>query len=99
MKSLSPKFQEAVRSKEIWRREFVKIISNVLNLGDTILDGILELLLDVLKGKGSSNRHPSNGGSSSSGVSSSDPRMDDPSLANNLLDELSESEEEFDNDD
>jgi hypothetical protein len=102
LKSLSPKFQEAVRSKEIWRREFVKIISNVLNLGDTILDGILELLLDVLKGKGSSNRHPSNpsnGGSSSYGVSSSDPRMDDPSLANNLLDELSESEEEFDNDD
>jgi hypothetical protein len=96
LKHTSPLFQEAVQSKEVWRREFVKVTSNLLRLGDTILDGILELLLDVLKGKGT-RRHDAHAGSdvssspSNSGVSSG-PRMDDPSLANNLLDELSESD-------
>ena len=103
--NLSPKMlqksprqlQEALKSKEIWRREFSKMTSTIIRLGDTILDGILELLLDVLKG---SQRHGTEAGARSGSTSTqgigevSDPRMDDPTFANDLLFELSESEED-----
>lgn len=95
--------QHAIKSEEIWRRDFLRIASNVIRLGDTILDGVLDLLLDVLKGKGS--KYASQGPKSTSEAShetqpnpfssiATDPRVDNPSLANDLLYELSESDED-----
>jgi hypothetical protein len=57
------------------------------------LDGMLDILLDVLKGAGKTSK---------SGTTTErrkefgnwEPEMDDPSLANNLLFELSESEDD-----
>mmetsp|Transcript_27171 Transcript_27171/g.48259 ORF Transcript_27171/g.48259 Transcript_27171/m.48259 type:complete len:344 (-) Transcript_27171:241-1272(-) len=112
--NLSPKvleksptrLKEAIKSKENWRKEFLRISSNIIRVGDTILDGVLDLLLDILKGKGSNRFATQQGSSANSGFGTfssttatsdsvfSDPRMEDPSLANNLLYELSESEEE-----
>jgi hypothetical protein len=101
-----PRLQKALNSKQVWRREFLKAASSILRLGDTVLDGVLDLLLDVLKGKGSSARYATDERSTSSRFDSpqfsstsaavADPRMEDPSLANELIYELSESEEEDD---
>ena len=124
------RLQNAINSPEIWKKEFTKFVAKAIRVGDTILEGILDLLLDVLKGKGSSssssssnaNRNNSYYSTSSSlhqqdgaaGMSSaSSPwtsaaanahttladtftdEMEDPSLANNLLFELSESEDDY----
>jgi hypothetical protein len=113
LSKLSVRLQQAVKSKDVWRREFLKVTSNVIRLGDTVLDGILDLLLDVLKGKGPNRYYPSQSSDDNRGdptfgfggneqqyastqdtTHASDPRMDDPSLANNLLFELSESEDD-----
>jgi hypothetical protein len=99
--------EDAVESKENWRREFIRITSNVIQIGDAVLDGILDLLLDVLKGKGASMKFATGSqvfsktsgdtrNQLSSGVLDTNPRMDDPALANDLLFELSESDEEND---
>jgi hypothetical protein len=91
---------DAVKSKDNWRREFIRITSHVIRIGDAILDGILDLLLDVLKGKGASMKFASqdyqSSGYSTSTPDITNPRMDDPTLANDLLFELSESDEEDD---
>lgn len=101
---------DAVKSKENWRREFIRRTSNVIRIGDAILDGILDLLLDVLKGKGASLKFAEQSSSEaptgaregyhrsqqSSSVPDTNPRMEDPSLANDLLYELSESDEDDD---
>jgi hypothetical protein len=124
------RLQNAINSPEIWKKEFTKFVAKAIRVGDTILEGILDLLLDVLKGKGSSssssnaNRNNSYYSTSSSlhqqddgaaGMSSASSsswtsaaanahttladtftdEMEDPSLANNLLFELSESEDDY----
>jgi hypothetical protein len=106
-----PSLQRAVRSPEVWRKEFQRITSNVIRVGDTIMDGVLDLLLDVLKrgnsaAAGSSSSKyaaQSLGGlggdaggaeAAAAAAAASDPRMDDPSLANDLLYELSESDDD-----
>lgn len=120
--SPSLQLKKIIESPELWRREFTKIATKAIRCGDTILEGILELLLDILKGRGSSsarsNQYFSETQSSSSeaqnnqdgggwGLSSEASNlsgtvtneMEDPSLANNLLFELSESEDDSDLDD
>jgi len=117
--SPSSQLQKIIDSPELWRREFSKRATKAIRFGDTILEGILDLLLDVLKGSGSSHapqnyrpygpgttgpagQAPHPAGWTSQSSSSSDPttvftnEMEDPSLANNLLFELSDSEDDSD---
>ena len=96
-----PSLQKAVKAKDEWRKEFVKAASSVIRLGDVIMDGVLDLLLDVLKGQGSSSKYANGAREGTLGAleeSSTnpfiDPRASDPALANELLFELSESDEE-----
>jgi hypothetical protein len=119
------RLQNAINSPEIWKKEFTKFVAKAIRVGDTILEGILDLLLDVLKGKGSSSsnanrnnsyystssQHQQDGAAEMSSSSSSwtsaaanahttladtyTDEMEDPSLANNLLFELSESEDDY----
>lgn len=122
------KLQKIIENPNLWRREFSKIATKAIRFGDTILEGILDVLLDVLKGRGPS--APSNsrnhqyfsapqsqsssvevqhqnqdGGGWSSSLeapgrgNSVTNKMEDPSLANNLLFELSESEDDYEMDD
>ena len=109
-KMSSPQLKKLIESPDLWRREFSKIATKVMRFGDTVLEGILDLLLDVLKGRGSSfaaqqRQHQSpppsseEGDWNSLGVNSDftvTNEMKDPSLANNLLFELSESEDDSD---
>lgn len=97
------KLEKAVRSKDDWRQTFLKYTSQILRIGDIIMDGILDVLLEVLKGKGASAKYASSStsseygqeySSSSANLPETNPRMDDPSLANDLLYELSESDED-----
>mmetsp|Transcript_81047 Transcript_81047/g.164137 ORF Transcript_81047/g.164137 Transcript_81047/m.164137 type:complete len:412 (+) Transcript_81047:222-1457(+) len=129
--SSSFSLQKIIESPDLWRREFTKVATKAIRFGDTVLEGILDLLLDVLKGKGSSagnnnnNNHQNSDNTAKSqslfgqsetvgtGISgSSTPsdgiidfsntitdQMEDPSLANNLLFELSESDDDYDEDD
>lgn len=107
LKKSPGRLQRAIKSPEVWLKEFQRITSAAIRLGDVIMDGILDLLLNVLKQGNSASMYSSqalrneqdynNGGggpSTGSPGTSSDPRMDDPSFANNLLFELSESEDE-----
>lgn len=111
--SSSSQLQKIIESPELWRREFSKIATKAIRFGDAILEGILDLLLDILKGRGSSSARSRQYFPSSEtqhqdgGVWTQFPgapdqantvtnEMEDPSLANNLLFELSESEEDSD---
>jgi hypothetical protein len=105
--SPTTQLHKIIESPELWRREFSKFATKVIRFGDTILEGILDLLLDVLKGRSSSTAksqqyfsasgeaQPHEAGTLGSletaGTVTS--KMEDPSLANNLLFELSESED------
>lgn len=84
-----PGAKSLVQNPEKWRARALEITSSVVRIGDTILDGILDLLLDVLKGAGKATT-PTNAKRNGREIESS--AMDDPSLANNLLFELSDSE-------
>jgi len=108
--------RKAIETPELWRREFTKVVTKAIRIGDTILEGLLDLLLDILKGKGSSSAAgagsfygatslaPSNGEPAQNGAVRTEAnsmadvitdQMNDPSLANNLLFELSESEDDY----
>lgn len=100
-KILGPIATKLVHNPEMWRKQVLEISSAFIRLGDTFLDGLLDLLLDVLNGAGKTtaaartrdaagihlNSHYQNDISTTI-------TLDDPSLANNLLFELSESEGE-----
>lgn len=106
----SSKLKRAVSSPDVWRTEFIKATSILIKLGDTVLEAILDLLLDVLKGKSSgsySSQYMSQSSpeshveidgldKSSSSSTTTTAAMDDPSIANDLLYELSESEDDID---
>jgi len=85
---MHPSAKSIVQSPEEWRKQFIKLTSDFIQAGDVILDGILEVILDVLKGAGraatSWRRHQQ----------TYEPSMEDPNLANELLFELSESDDE-----
>ena len=106
-KYFPPSMQKAIQKPDLWRREFAKVVTKAIRVGDTILEGLLDLLLDILKGKGSSAASAAMNGytttlsppvdepSASSLADSITDQMNDPSLANNLLFELSESEDDY----
>jgi len=115
--SIPSPVQNAIKSPQLWKKEFTKFVVKAIRFGDTILEGILDLLLDVLKGRGSSSSSSSptqqqrqNRGTTTTAWASAEAtahttladtytdEMEDPSLANNLLDELSESEDDFEED-
>jgi hypothetical protein len=90
--------KKVVESPEKWRKNVLNFTSRFIQVGDTILDGILDLLLDILKGAGrttaATNTHRNSFCSPKNTDAEIPPTMDDPFLANNLLFELSESESE-----
>jgi hypothetical protein len=88
-----PGAKQLVESPEAWRRELLKFTSALIRIGDVVLDGVLDLLLDVLKGAGKTSM-PGTTTENRKEFGNWEPEMDDPSLANNLLFELSESEDE-----
>jgi len=103
--SQGQQLKKIIDSPELFRREFSKFATKAIRLGDAILEGILDLLLDVLKGRGSSSRSnkylsaaqlDSESRDSTESANTITNVMEDPSLANNLLFELSESEEDSD---
>jgi hypothetical protein len=83
-----------VEHPDAWKNQMLQLTTGILRLGDVILDGVLDILLDVLKGAGnSSKRDGSAAGYYRDGYAFPDATLDDPSEANNLLYELSESED------
>ena len=101
-KILGEETTKIVQDKDRWRQQVLKITTGILKLGDTILDGLLDLLLDVLNGAGKTAAAARTRDAAASHLKSQyhDDEStiatleDDPFLANNLLFELSESEGE-----
>jgi hypothetical protein len=89
-----PGAKAMVNNPEAWRKQVFKATSGFLRLGDIVLDGLLDIVLDIVKGVGKRNEMNMNPHSHSSEQQQYTPTMEDPSLANNLLFELSESEDE-----
>jgi hypothetical protein len=96
-KQLKDAIEEVPGGKELLNsepkfREYVISLNRVaLKAGDEIFDGVLDVLLDVLKGAGKHMHGPS---SSSSSSTPQDFSTIDPSVSASLLFELSESEDE-----
>jgi hypothetical protein len=88
-----PGAKNLVQSPEKWRKQVLKFTAIVIQVGDTMLDGLLDLLLEVLKGAGKT-AAASNVERYRRDTTSTTSTVDDPFLANNLLYELSESESE-----
>eukprot|EP00980_Cylindrotheca_fusiformis_P008846 scaffold1888_cov120-Cylindrotheca_fusiformis.AAC.16 len=86
-----PGAAKIVKSPEKWREKVLRFTSSIIRIGDTILDGILDLLLDVLKGAGRTTFPEDRYRRETESQSST---MDDPFLANNILFDLSDSESE-----
>jgi hypothetical protein len=86
-----PGAKAVLNNPEAWRNQVFKATSGFLRLGDIVLDGILDIVLDIVKGAGK--RNDMNPRSQNS-QQQYKPTMEDPSLANHLLFELSDSEEE-----
>jgi hypothetical protein len=88
-----------IENPETWRHQILKLASVIIRTGDAILDGVLDVLLDVLKGAGKSksgSEHAYTTNPRSFPTESQiDPAMEDPAKANDLLFELSESEDEY----
>jgi hypothetical protein len=100
-----PGGKELLQNRQAWQEYFQTFSDVTLTAGDAILDGLLDVLMDILKssssggGSGSpwnSNARGGIGSDSSSSSSSVFPVSDtiDPSVASDVLFELSESEEE-----
>jgi hypothetical protein len=115
---LSPTTKQFLQNPQAWRDQVLQLTEGILRLGDLILDGLLDIVLDVVQGAGARGGR----GASSSGSNTQDtntntnlssqyaasltsssqqsyhdnyePGMEDPSMANQMLFELSESEED-----
>ena len=74
-----------------WQQYFQSLSDVATSAGDAILDGLLDVLIEILKGTSST-------GNNEFGTSQKDPSFQsetiDPSVASNVLFELSESEDE-----
>lgn len=83
-----PWLKETIHSRARWRSRVTKVAAFILRTGDVVLDGILAILLDVLKGNGSDfamrGDFPSRG-------PKFETSMEDPNFEN-LLFELSDSD-------
>lgn len=93
-----PGAKSLIENSDAWRKQISKLTASILKTGDVVLDGILDVLLDVLKGAGKSKfgneyAFSSQTDSFSSPHSQSNP-VEDLMKANELLFELSESEDE-----
>jgi len=87
-----PWMKKNVQSPARWRTEISKVIASFLRIGDIILDGILAMLLDVLKGNGNdASRTGTQSYPSTSKFTTS--TFEDPE---SLIFELSESDSESD---
>lgn len=86
--------KKIVESPEKWHRLISRFTSSVIRTGDVILDGVLDLLLDVLKGAGKTAAAENTHKRANYSADKAPNTMEDPYLANNLLFELSESESE-----
>jgi hypothetical protein len=84
--------KELLKSQDKFRDYILSLNLVAIKAGDAIFDGVLEVLLDVLKGAGKHMYGPSS--SSSSSRTSQDFSSIDPSVSASLLFELSESEDE-----
>lgn len=92
-KELSPSTKKCLSDPDEWKRRVQHVLEGLLKLGDVILDGMLDVVLDVVQGAGKA---------SASSLSSKfsrphdkyEPNMEDPAQANQMLFELSESEDE-----
>lgn len=117
-KELSPSTRQFLSSPQAWKNQILKVTEAFLQLGDVILDGLLDIVLDVVQGAGGRGRNNNNNRAAaaagqqppqslSSQFTSSrrtttqqqhhdhyEPDMEDPSMANQMLFELSESEED-----
>jgi hypothetical protein len=100
-KELSPAAQQILQNPEAWQQQIGKVGQTLLQYGDVILDGLLDIVLDIVQGAGR-NRQDSlsgqfgkaSGASPPSSPASYEPTMDDPFMANQMLYELSESEDD-----
>ena len=101
-KELSPAAKQILQSPEAWQQQIGKAGQTILQFGDVVLDGLLDIVLDIVQGAAGRNKLPedslSGQFSRTSGSSSSstyyEPFMEDPFMANQMLDELSESEDD-----
>jgi hypothetical protein len=86
--------KELLKSETKFRRYVLSLNQAAIKAGDSIFDGVLEVLLDVLKGAGKHMYHGPSSSSSSSSSAAQDFSNIDPSVSASLLFELSESEDE-----
>ena len=100
-KELSPAAKHILQSPEAWQQQIGKAGQAMLNFGDVVLDGLLDIVLDIVQGAGRNKNQEdslSRQYSRTSGASSSsthyEPTMEDPFMANQMLNELSESEDD-----
>jgi hypothetical protein len=93
-----PGAKSLIHDAKAWRRQMLKLTAIIVRTGDSILDGVLDVLLDILKGAGKSRSGSEYAyASNPSGFPTHpqiDPAMEDPFKASDLLFELSESEDE-----
>ena len=84
--------KKLVESPEEWKKKVLKFTAALIRVGDAVLDGVLDVLLDILKGAGKTQNHQYDnplGPTYNPGTT-----LDNPSLASDLLFELSDSEDE-----
>jgi len=108
---LSPSAKHILQNQQAWQEQIGRVGYTILQFGDVVLDGLLDIVLDIVQGAARSRQDSSlssqfSRSSSSSGegrsptstsgstASSYEPTMEDPFMANQMLYELSESEDE-----
>lgn len=103
-KSMSPDAQRTLQDPEAWKNQVLRFSSSLFRCGDIIMDSMLQIVLDVFNGSSvaaqtsalsSVYKQPESfqDGSPNSQSSIYDQTMEDPSIANQMLFELSESED------
>ena len=98
-----PGGKKLLNDQQAWRQYFQTLAEVAMSAGDAILDGLLDVLIEILKGgsstsSSSSSQDRSVGSTAGSDGNRQDPSFQsetiDPSVASNVLFELSESEDE-----
>lgn len=108
-KELSPSTKQLLENPQVWRKQLLKWTEAFLRLGDLVLDGLLDIVLDVVQGAGTRSTGTGTGTTTGNSALSSqfstssrsspnhdhyEPTMEDPFMANQMLFELSESEDD-----
>lgn len=101
-KDLPPTTKQVLHNPQIWQKHVLRWTEGFLRFGDLVLDSLLDIVLDVVQGAGQSTTSALSSQFTSSRTSSSQqqpphdhyqPTMEDPTMANQMLFELSESED------